>query len=51
MNRLIIRTFISLIWIVSAIICLANSEFLMATLFLLVGVVFAATAKKESNRK
>lgn len=51
MNRSIIRIFIGLIWIVGAIVCLANSEFLMAILFLLVGVVFAATAKKESNRK
>ena len=51
MNRTTLGIFIGLIWIIGAIIYLINSNFLMTALFLLVGLVFVASAKREANKK
>lgn len=51
MNRTALRLLIGLIWIIGAIICLVKSNFLMAALFLVVGVIFITAAKRKPNKK
>jgi len=50
-NKTALKLLIALIWVIGAIVCLVKANFLMAALYLLVGIVFVVAAYKSPNKK